>query len=77
MALRDIGVRTVIETLQGFLSGMGRYNDSLKTAEQRTQKFADRAGKAGRALTAVSAPLIAIGFLATRAAISFETAFIG
>lgn len=72
MAIRDIGVRTVIENLQGFLSGMDRYNDSLKTAEARTQKFAERAGKAGRALVAVSAPIIAIGALSLRTFASFE-----
>lgn len=72
MALRDIGVRTVIENLQGFLSGMDRYNDSLKTAEARTQKFAERAGKAGRALVALSAPLIAIGALSLRTFAAFE-----
>lgn len=77
MAIREIGVRTVIENLGGFLSGMNRYNDALEKAEQRTQKFADRAGKAGRSLAAISAPLLAFGFLSTRAAISFETAFIG
>ncbi len=72
MAIRDIGVRTVIENLQGFLSGMDRYNQSLKTAEQRTQQFAERAGKTGRALIAVSAPLIAIGALSIRTFASFE-----
>ena len=77
MAIRDIGVRTVIENLGGFLSGMDRYNDALEKAEKRTQKFADRAGKIGRSLGAISAPLLAFGFLSTRAAISFETAFIG
>ena len=77
MAIRDIGVRTVIENLGGFLSGMDRYNDAIDKAEKRTQKFADRAGKAGRSLAAISAPLLAFGFLSTRAAISFETAFIG
>ncbi len=77
MAIRDIGVRTIIENLGGFLSGMDRYNAAIEKAEKRTQKFADRAGKAGRALGAIAAPLLAFGFLGSRAAISFETAFIG
>ncbi|KKM25079.1 hypothetical protein LCGC14_1598630, partial [marine sediment metagenome] len=51
MPLRDIGVRTVIENLQGFLSGMDQYNARLKRAEASTQKFDERAGRAGRALT--------------------------
>ncbi len=77
MALREIGARTVIENLGPFLRGMDRYSASIQKAEQRTAVFAERAGKAGRALAGMAAPLIAIGFLSTRAAISFETAFIG
>lgn len=72
MPIRDIGVRTVIENLQGFLSGMDRYNAAIKVAEQRTQRFAERAGRAGRALTALSAPLIGLGFIATRTFGDFE-----
>lgn len=77
MAIREIGVRTIIENLGGFLSGMDRYNTAIEKAEKRTQKFADRAGKAGRSLGAIAAPLLALGFLGARTAISFETAFIG
>ncbi len=77
MAVRDIGVRTVIQGLSGFVSGMERYNTSIKKAEATTEKFATRANKAAFALGALSAPLIAIGFLSGRAAIQFETAFTG
>ncbi len=77
MALKDVGVRVVIENLGPFLSGMGRYNAAIDKAEQKTAKFAQRAGAAGRALTALGAPLILFVVLAGRAAISFETAFIG
>ncbi len=77
MAIRDIGVRTVIQGLSGFVSGMERYNTSIKKAEATTEKFATRANKAAFALGALSAPLIAIGFLSGRAAIEFETAFTG
>lgn len=77
MAVRDIGVRTIIQGLSGFVSGMERYNTSIKKAEATTEKFATRANKAAFALGALSAPLIAIGFLSGRAAIQFETAFTG
>jgi TP901 family phage tail tape measure protein len=77
MAVRDIGVRTVIQGLSGFVTGMERYNTSIKKAEQATEKFATRANKAAFALGALSAPLLALGFLSGRAAISFETAFTG
>ncbi len=77
MAVKDIGVRLVVENLGGFLSGMRQYNAAIDKAADRTAKFAERAGQAGRALTALAAPLILLGVLSTRAAISFETAFIG
>lgn len=77
MAIRDIGVRTVIEGLSGFVSGMGRYNTSIEKAEAATRRFGERGRQAAVALGALSAPLLAIGFLGSRAAISFETAFIG
>lgn len=72
MAVKDIGVRLVIEGLSGFLSGMDQYNAKLKTAEAATQRFAERAGRAGRALTALSAPLVGLGFVATRTFGEFE-----
>ncbi len=77
MALRDIGVRAVVDNIGGFTRDMGRYTDAIDKAEKRTAKFSERVGKLGRALVGISAPLIAIGVLSTRAAISFETAFIG
>ncbi len=40
MAVRDIGVRTVIEGRSGFVSGMGRYNNSIQKAESENQKLA-------------------------------------
>ncbi len=77
MAIRDIGVRTVIEGLSGFVSGMGRYNTSIGKAEEATRKFGERGRQAAIALGALSAPLLALGFLGARAGISFETAFTG
>ncbi len=77
MAVRDIGVRTVIEGLSGFVSGINRYNRAIEGAEKTTQRFGERASKAAIALGALSAPLLALGFLSGRAAINFETAFTG
>lgn len=77
MAVRDIGVRTVIEGLSGFVGGINRYNSSIESAERTTRQFGERASRAAIALGALSAPLLALGFLSGRAAISFETAFTG
>lgn len=77
MALKDIGVRLVVENIGGFVRDMDRYNDRIARAETATNRFAERAGKAGRALAALGAPLAAIGLLSVRAATDFETAFIG
>ena len=72
MAIRDIGVRTVVENLGGFLSSMDRYNQKLTESQQKTLQFAQRAGQTGRALTALAAPLIAIGVLSVRTFGDFE-----
>ncbi len=77
MTLEQIGVRATVENIGKFTSDMGRYNRAIGDAEKVTNQFAERAGKAGRALVAISAPLIALGGLSLRAAINFETAFIG
>lgn len=77
MAIRDIGVRTVIQGLSGFTSGIARYNRSIEGAERATQRFGERAQKAAIALGALSVPLLALGFVSGRAAINFETAFTG
>ena len=72
MAIRDIGVRTVIENLQGFLSGMDRYGAAIDKAQARTARFAERAGRASIALGAIAAPLLGVGFIATRTFAAFE-----
>ena len=72
MALRDFGVRLVVENVGKFQTDMARYNKSLDTAEKKTTAFAERTRKAGTALLALSAPLIALGFLSTRTFGAFE-----
>ncbi len=77
MTLERIGVQAVVQGIGRFVSDMGRFNRSIQQANRSTQALAQGAGQAGRALTAISAPLIGLGFLSLRAAIQFETAFIG
>jgi TP901 family phage tail tape measure protein len=72
MAIEEIGVRTVVQNLGGFLSGMDRYNRALDKAGTKTQQFSEKAQRAGVALGAISAPVIALGFLATRTFADFE-----
>ncbi len=72
MAIRDIGVRTVIENLGPFLSGMDRFNKKLEQSEARMQKLADRSRKVGIALGAIAAPIIGVGFVAARTFGQFE-----
>ena len=69
---RDIGVRTVVENIGGFLSDMDRYNNAISRAESRTAKFGERATRAGVGIAALGAPLAAIGVLSVRTFAQFE-----
>ncbi len=77
MAIKDVGVRLVVENLGGFERSMGRYNSAIERAESRTNKFAERAGKAGRAMVALGAPIVAFAAIAVKAAVDFDTALVG
>lgn len=72
MALRDIGVRTVIENLGTFLQGVDRYNQGIDRMEARTRRFGERARTTGAALTALSAPILGIAALGVRTFGTFE-----
>lgn len=69
---RDIGVRTVVENIGGFLSDMDRYNNAIGRAEGRTRQFGERATRAGVGIAALGAPLTAIGALSVRTFAQFE-----
>ncbi len=77
MALDDLGVRLVIDNLGGFLQGIGKYNTAIGKAEKATQRFGERAGRAGRGLALLGAPIAAFGAASVKAAITFDTALIG
>lgn len=77
MAIRDIGVKLVVTNLGGFLSSMDRYNAAIDKAEKKTTKFAERAGRAGRAFTLLGAPIVAFAAISVRAATTFDTALVG
>ncbi len=77
MAIKDVGVRLVVENLGGFERSMGRYNKAISTAESRTNKFAERVGKAGRSMVALGAPIVAFAAISVKAAVDFDTALVG
>lgn len=77
MALKDIGVKLVVFNLGSFVSKMERYNKAIDKAEKTTNKFAERAGRAGRALALLGAPIVAFGAISVRAAVRFDTALVG
>ena len=77
MALKDIGVKLVVLNLGSFVSKMDRYNAAINKAEKATVRFAERAGRAGRAITLLGAPIVAFGALSVRAATQFDTALVG
>jgi TP901 family phage tail tape measure protein len=77
MTLERIGVEAIVQGIGRFVSDMGRFNRAITQANASTQALAQGAGQVGRALTVISAPLIGLGFLSARSAITFETAFIG
>ncbi len=70
--IEDIGVRTVIENLGQFLSGMDRYNRAIGRAEESTRRFGERATRAGASLAAMAAPILGIAALSLRTFASFE-----
>ncbi len=72
MTLERIGVQAIVQGIGKFVSDMGRYNRSIAQAQASTRRFAEGAGQAGRALAAIAAPIIAIGFVAARTFASFE-----
>lgn len=72
MAIRDIGVRLVVENFSTFKRQMGEYNQLLGRAEQSTQRFAERARRAGTALAILGGAVTAVGALSTRTFASFE-----
>ena len=77
MAIKDIGVKLVVFNLGSFVSKMERYNKAIDKAEKVTNKFAERAGRAGRALALLGAPIVAFGAISVRAAVRFDTALVG
>ena len=77
MAIKDIGVKLVVFNLGSFVSKMERYNGAIDKAEKATVRFAERAGRAGRAITLLGAPIVAFGALSVRAAVMFDTALVG
>lgn len=77
MALKDEGVRLVIENLGGFLQGIGKYNTAIGKAEKATQRFGESAGRAGRGLALLGAPIAAFGAASVKAAVTFDTALVG
>ena len=77
MTIRDTGVRLVIDNLGGFLSGMSRYNTAIGRADAATQRFGERAGRAGRSIALLGAPIVAFAAISVRAAIQFDTALVG
>ncbi len=70
--IEDIGVRTVIENLGQFLSGMDRYNRAIGRAEESTRRFGERATRAGASLAAMAAPILGIAALSVRTFATFE-----
>lgn len=72
MALEDVGVRTVIENLGGFIQGVDRYNRGIDKMEAKTRRFGERARTTGAAITALTAPILAIAALSVRAFGQFE-----
>lgn len=72
MALKDVGVRTVIENLGGFLQGVDRYNRGIDKMEATTRKFGERARTTGAAITALTAPILAIAAISVRTFAQFE-----
>ncbi len=77
MALKEIGVRTVVENLGAFLSGMDRYNAAIARAEQRTARFSATATRAGAPLAAIGAAFVAVAAISAKSAIQLESAMIG
>ena len=77
MAIKDVGVRLVVENLGGFERSMGRYNKAISTAESRTNRFAERVGRAGRSMVALGAPIVAFAAISVKAAVDFDTALVG
>lgn len=77
MAIKDIGVKLVVFNLGSFVSKMERYNKAIDKAESKTVKFAERAGRAGRSLALLGAPIVAFAAISVRAAVRFDTALVG
>ncbi len=77
MAIKDIGVRLVVENLGGFERSMGRYEKAIQKAEARTQRFGERVGRAGRGILALGVPIAAFAAISVKAAVDFDTALVG
>lgn len=72
MALKDEGVRLVLQGLGKFVQGVDRYNKKIDQMETKTKRFAERARATGMAITALSAPLLGIAALSVRTFAQFE-----
>ncbi len=77
MTIRDTGVRLVIDNLGSFLSGMKQYNTAVGKADKSTRQFAETAGRTGRSLALLGAPIVAFAGLSVRAAVQFDSALVG
>lgn len=77
MALKDIGVRLVLENLGGFVQGLEKYDDAIEKAEKATVKFGESATRAGRSLVLLGAPIVAFSAVSVKAAVAFDTALVG
>lgn len=77
MAIEDFGVRLVVQGVGSFFSTMDRYNRSMDKATARTNKFGEAAGRAGRGLVALGAPIVAFATISVREAVRFDTALVG
>lgn len=72
MALKDEGVRLVLQGLGKFVQGVNRYNQSIDKMEAKTRRFGERARTTGTAITALTAPLLGIAALSVRTFAQFE-----
>ncbi len=77
MAIKDVGVRLVVENVGGFERAMGRYNSAIERAESKTNRFAERVGRAGRSMVALGAPIVAFAAISVKAAVDFDSALVG
>lgn len=69
MAIAELGVNLVANTSQ--------FNKTMNQVARDMRNTAKDFGNAGRAITAISAPITALGVLSVKSAINFESAFAG